>query len=101
VEVVKYFVNNGTKYSNIVADSEIYTFKTLNGSGFGDEDKLGPLNPNFFPNNENQPDNALNYYQVYPSIIQAPGFEVIILVAAIIIVALIFKKKKKDEKKKK
>jgi hypothetical protein len=101
VEVTKYFINHPTKITNTIKDTEFYTFTTKDESSIGREDKLVPLNPQYPPNNDNQPDNALNYYLVYPKGLPIPGFEIIVLIAALVIVILIFKYKKKDEKNKK
>jgi len=101
VEVTKYFINHPTKFTNIIEDTEFYTFTTLDESSIGREDKLVPLNPHFTPNDDRQQDNTLNYYLVYPKGLPIPGFEVIVLIAALVIVILIFKYKKKDERNKK
>ena len=72
---------NITEYSNIIADSQKYFFKTgTENIGLEDPPKIElPIS---------------NYIQI-------PGFEIIILITAIIIVILIFKNKNKDDKNQK
>jgi len=100
VEVTHYFPNLIWEFNNTIKDTDYYNFKTLDDPAIGQKDKLIPPLSNYPLNNENQPDNILNYYMPRPQIYAVPGFELLVFVISLGAVALIFKYRKKDKSRK-
>jgi hypothetical protein len=96
-EVSHYFLNNPTKFSNTVQDTEPHTMTTANDSNIGTKTPLVEWNYTYFLAKKSQP-NSLNYVLPYPMNVGAtPGFELLITVVALLAVVLIFKGKKKKK----
>jgi heme/copper-type cytochrome/quinol oxidase subunit 4 len=95
-EASHYFVNNPTKFSNIVQDTHVYTMSTGNDSNIGTKPPLQKWNYTLTLKNKPQPATNLNYPLPTPiSIGATPGFELLITVVALLVVVLLFKRKKK------
>lgn len=99
VEVSHYFVNKPQKFSNIIKDTTLYFFKTLNEDSIGLEDELIPPDPRYKLNAKEQPDNILNYYLPNPRAIAAtPGFETLAFIISLVGAILIIKYRKEQKK---
>jgi hypothetical protein len=98
-EACHYFLNVPEKFSNIVKDTQPYSFSTGNDQNIGTEEPLVEYNYTLALLRKSQLPNTLNYQLPYPMSRGAtPGFEVVVLVLAIVIVVFLFKRKKNDKK---
>jgi len=92
-----YFINVPEKFSNFVADTQVYEFSTANDPNIGTQDPLVEWNVTLEALQKPQLPNTLSYVLPYPRSVGAtPGFEAIILILAVVVGVLLFKRKKKD-----
>lgn len=92
-----YFINVPEKFSNFVADTQVYEFSTANDPTIGTQEPLVEWNVTLASLQKPQLPNTLNYVLPYPRSIGAtPGFEAIMLILAVVVGMLLFKRKKKD-----
>jgi hypothetical protein len=98
-EARHYFLNIPEKFSNIVKDTQQYSFSTGNDQNIGTEEPLVEYNYTLALLRRSQLPNTLNYQLSYPRSMGAtPGFEVVILVLSIVAAVFLFKRKKNDKK---
>jgi len=95
VEVSHYFTSVNTRFSNIIEDTTAYQFTTTDDGALGTTTRLVPPSPYYALNNDNQPENTLNYYLPFYQAQQVPGFELVVFLVSLIGVIIIFKKRKK------
>jgi len=97
VEVAYYFINIPIRFNNTVVDTTTYYFQTKGDAGIGIEKPLIPPNPLFKLNNDEQPENILNYYIPVPRVVGAtPGFEIMVFIISLIVVIILVKYQKKE-----
>lgn len=95
-EVRYYFENLPIEFSNIVTDTTIYYVSTGDDNSIGKEPPLVEYNYTRVAMGKKQLPNTLNYKLPHPTMVQVPGFNIVLIVSAIAITGFIFKYRKKD-----
>lgn len=93
-----YFENMPKKFSNNVTDTTTYNFSTGNDPNIGQEPVLVEYNYTREAIGKKQLPNTLNYKLPYPTMINVPGFELVLFMLSILSAVLIFKYRKQNKR---